>query len=173
MAKGILSLTCTVQRSSGEFCDAPSEEDVPFPICGQHAAQLYRWVRQSMGDFRNDRTFMLWHTLVEKPKWEQEQEAKKRREKLHRDPLVYYVQIGEHVKIGFTENLKQRLAAYPPNKRLLATETGTRAVEGQRLLKFREYLAMGNEWFHPGAKLIEHINALRVASGASPIRKFT
>ncbi len=32
---------CTVQRRKGDFCDAESAEDMPFPICSHHGIQLF------------------------------------------------------------------------------------------------------------------------------------
>jgi hypothetical protein len=90
-----------------------------------------------------------------------------------RPVTVYYVQVGHLVKIGCTENLKRRLLAYPPYRRVLALEHDSSwAAESQRLIQFAEYLAEGKEWFRPGPALIEHINKIRRKTGAKPIVKF-
>lgn len=37
---------CTVQRKHGDFCDAPSVEDAPFPICQAHVDRLLKHYQQ-------------------------------------------------------------------------------------------------------------------------------
>lgn len=156
---------CTVQRHGGDFCDAPSAEDVPFPICERHAARLYRHIAASVRGLASDPLLMA-HGELERIKDEQ---AKDERRWAAEKPVVYYVQVGEFIKIGVTTRLRQRLQAYPPNKRLLATEPGNYALESKRHEQFEHLLAHGHEWFRCDAKLIDHINDLRKAAGATPI----
>lgn len=78
-----------------------------------------------------------------------------------RTSLVYYLRVGPFVKIGTTTDLPTRLKAYPPDAVVLAVEDGDRKVEHRRHKQFRSCLAERNEWFHPSAELIEHINGLR------------
>jgi hypothetical protein len=74
-------------------------------------------------------------------------------------PVVYYVRIGQHIKIGTSTNLKKRLAAYPLGE-LLATEPGSYDIESQRLSQFAHLLAHRREYFTPATDLLEHIAAL-------------
>lgn len=156
---------CTVQRRNGDFCDAPSAEDVPFPICGRHAAELYRYVAETIGDLVRDPYFRIFNALEEVDR----RQAKEEQRHSGGKPVVYYVQVGEFIKIGFTRGLARRMQVYPPNKRLLATEPGDYGLESRRHSQFAGLLAHGREWFRPDAKLIAHINALRATSGATPI----
>lgn len=48
------------------------------------------------------------------------------------EPVVYFVEIGKHIKIGFTTNLKQRLKTFltsSPDIALLLAIPGDRALE--------------------------------------------
>lgn len=60
---------------------------------------------------------------------------------------IYYVRVGEHIKIGWTTNLYRRLRAYPPTAELLAWRYGTKADERALHQQFAAYLAGGREWF--------------------------
>lgn len=60
---------------------------------------------------------------------------------------VYYVRVGEHIKIGYTRNVSNRLSGYPPNSELLAVELGNKTLEKERHHQFHAYLAWGREWF--------------------------
>lgn len=158
----IHSLRCSVQNKQGNFCDAPSADDMPFPICGMHARQLYRRVGEMATGALVDPSTGLLRALMTHPPQE-------RRKRCH-DPIVYYVQVGEHIKIGFTTNLKTRMNSYPPSRRLLATEPGGLSQEHLRHRQFGAHLALGNEWFRPAPELIEHINELRRAAGSAPLK---
>lgn len=76
--------------------------------------------------------------------------------------VVYYIQVGDLIKLGTTNNLERRLRSYPPNAVVLATETGSFQLETQRVEQFAEYLAGRREWFHPGPRLMAHVDSLCV-----------
>lgn len=81
--------------------------------------------------------------------------------------VVYYVQVGDLIKVGTTSDMKRRLRAYPPNAVVLATETGSFLRETERVEEFAEYLAGRREWFHPGPRLMAHITELRRVASAN------
>jgi hypothetical protein len=86
-------------------------------------------------------------------------------------PVVYYVRIGDHVKIGYSGNLGNRLRAYGGMNSLLALEFGDRASESARHAEFHEHLVpgMGREVFYAHPDLMAHITDLRVTFGLSPL----
>lgn len=164
MAKSTHWTACTAQRGNGSFCDAPTVPDAPFPICFKHAAEIYAFLRGRAETTDRD-TYL--DVLVDFS------DRRFRQVTVHPDEskgVVYYVQIGDHIKIGCTVNLKGRLAGYPPNRRLLATEPGYEDVESSRRSQFAEHLGMGREWFRPGRSLVEHINQLRRKQRATPLK---
>lgn len=72
---------------------------------------------------------------------------------------VYYVRIGDHIKIGYTISVKDRLRALRvPVEDLLALEPGGRAEEQARHERFA-HLRITKRWenFEPGDALVEHI----------------
>lgn len=157
---------CTAQRHNGSFCDASSIPDAPFPICTKHAAQLYGFLREAVDEASQDkeRSLNVFLDLFAK-----RQEGAAYEEDLA-NAVVYYLQVGDHIKIGCTVNIKQRLTGYPLNRRLLATEPGYELEEAHRLTQFAEFRDMGREWFRPGPRLVDHINRLRRKQGARPIQ---
>lgn len=80
----------------------------------------------------------------------EERTVKQQQRVASRPVVVYYMQVGELIKIGYTGHLRQRMAAYPPNSRLLATEPGNHVLEQRRHQQLAELLSHGNEWFRPG-----------------------
>lgn len=74
---------------------------------------------------------------------------------------VYYLLIGDLVKIGYTVDMDQRMKQYPPNSRLLAAHPGTMKTERQMHSKFFNHLAKGREWFAIHDELMAHIEDVR------------
>lgn len=146
---------CTAQRKSGNFCDAPSLPDVPFPICLHHASELFSYVRDrlhwdvsNLGKARMRLAGMTREDI---------EIDRRQRETLG---VVYYVRLGDVIKIGTSQDVATRVKDYPPHAELLATEMGGPILEAERHHQFNEYLTAGREWFIPGARLVAHITHL-------------
>lgn len=72
--------------------------------------------------------------------------------------VVYYMRVGDRVKIGWTTNIRKRLATLVPEE-LLATERGGFSVEKDRHRQFDTLHTVG-EWFRYEGALVDHINRL-------------
>lgn len=86
--------------------------------------------------------------------------------RISRDSVVYYMRLGNRVKIGVTSNLARRLEAVRPEE-LLATEPGDRAIEQARHRQFADLRTHG-EWFRLETPLAEFIEALREVEAEAP-----
>jgi hypothetical protein len=161
---------CTAQAESGDFCDAPAMDGAPFPICIRHGAQMLRFMQGKIADFEAApvaRRLDMLDLAIDRTKRNQAAFRAARWEAA--ESVVYYVQLDHRIKIGYSATLHNRLKAYPPNRRLLATEPGADGLEAIRLREFAEYLAMGREWFTLGPRLLVHVNELRKAAGTPPL----
>lgn len=147
---------CTAVGSNGKFCNNESLPDAPFPICLTHAADVLRYLRSYMPQGIAE----IGMAAAEGIEQQRERDAERRRRKPRTD-VVYYVQVGRHIKIGTTTSLASRMRAYPPDSRLLAYEPGDGELERQRHREFTADLSMGREWFEPSATLLAHINRVR------------
>jgi hypothetical protein len=76
--------------------------------------------------------------------------------------LVYYMRIGNRVKIGTTGNLKSRLSTINPEE-LMATEPGGRERERARHDQFKELRTHG-EWFRLEEPLVSYMEKLKKLS---------
>lgn len=81
---------------------------------------------------------------------------------------IYYLQIGEHIKIGHARNLWNRLRGYPPTAKLLACHPGTRADEAALHRRLRGYRVAGREWYEPNPHILELIAQVIVDHGEPP-----
>lgn len=163
--------TCTIQKRNLSFCGRPALKVLDHSICAKHAIGLYLEIDSIVeANDQNDmvRTLMVLEE-VDLPKRKISRKSRKGSitARDFYEPVVYYLLIDGLVKIGYTQDFNQRIKAYPPSARLLATEVGTEALERSRHSDFVEYLALGREWFHPGPKLRAHIEALDTYQPAS------
>lgn len=78
--------------------------------------------------------------------------------------VVYYMRIGNRVKIGWSTNLTTRLATINPEE-LMAVEPGDRKLEQLRHLEFRALHTHG-EWFRLEEPLTTHIAAITSRNAA-------
>lgn len=81
---------------------------------------------------------------------------------------VYYLLVGEAIKIGWTTDLERRMREYSPGAQLLAIETGPRKLELARHHLFNEFLLYGREWFSDGPELREHLKRVIRRNGPPP-----
>lgn len=86
--------------------------------------------------------------------------------------VVYYVQVGGHIKIGWTSRLEQRMRAYPPNTLLLAVHPGSRADEKQLHKRFAVHRSHGNEWYPLVPVILDHIKRVVAEHGEPPESTF-
>lgn len=83
---------------------------------------------------------------------------------------VYYIRIGDYIKIGYTQNLKERLNGLRVDASdILATEPGGRDKERQRHLQFADIRIGRRENFERTADLLTHIAKVRRENGKPKI----
>lgn len=70
---------------------------------------------------------------------------------------VYYIRMGDVIKIGYATDVTKRMRAYPPSAELLAAHPGTPQVERDMHKRFSADLARGREWFQESPELTAHI----------------
>lgn len=61
---------------------------------------------------------------------------------------VYYARVGSLIKVGWTQNLYERIRSYGADAELLAHFPGTRDDEKYLHRNLRPSRAKGNEWYH-------------------------
>ncbi len=139
---------------------------MPFPICAEHAASLWRHVNKQMGTLVGDGASIKNGAPIRGKSLKKV--GRKVDESGASKSVVYYLRIGDFIKIGTTSNLKRRINSYPPGCLLLAVERGGTGLEGYRINQFSHLNAARREWFRPGEELIGHINGLRQQAGKDP-----
>jgi len=131
--------------------DRYHESDAP-PFCGNHLVACAVYASSNVMDLI-DPLHQARGGLIQRPS------------KAVGPSVVYYVRLGDHVKIGTTTNLPARLASFyvdhDPNA-LLGSEPGGRDVEARRHLEFAaERVYRNRELFNPSPRLLAHIASLK------------
>lgn len=126
------------------------------PICNRHGIDIAKVFRGEVLELAKredaDRT--------ERAHEKREQSAGNRE-----GSLVYYVQIGDYIKIGFSTRLRRRYATLRAD-RLLAIEPGGPELERARHRDFAaDRIDMRRENFRQSQSLLEHIADLRDCYG--------
>lgn len=134
--------------------DRHDESDAP-PLCTNHLIECAYYISKRMGINLIDPNREARNVLADKQWLDEHRES---------GSVVYYVRLGNHVKIGTTRNLPARLASlyvdHDPEL-LLAVEPGDAHVETQRHVQFAAERAYRNrELFNPSRRLLAHIEQL-------------
>lgn len=80
--------------------------------------------------------------------------------------VVYYVRIGQYVKIGYTIDLRARMSGLRVDRdALLAVEPGWRETEAQRHAQFDAERQGRRENFNPSRRLLAHVDVVRAKYG--------
>lgn len=79
--------------------------------------------------------------------------------------FVYYIRMGDLIKIGYASNISRRMRAYPPSAELLAAHPGTIELEKSIHADFHAFLRRGREWFEPHQSVMAHIASVREKFG--------
>lgn len=106
---------------------------------------------------------------VQRRQVERDQEQARARARGQQPGWIYYVRVGDQVKIGYSADVKRRMRAYPPDSHLLAVHPGTRELETELHQRFAGSRAAGREWFRETVDLVEHM-AQVVAQFGEPTR---
>lgn len=167
-------VACLGGNSSGLACQLATvskSDEVGIPLCADHLEgyQDYlrtinegeRWgelMKDAWEDSRRARTDGLASRLA----WEGDYLAARR--KLYSgQSVVYYVRVGDLIKIGVTTNMKARMPQLMPDE-ILATEPGGPEIERERQAQFA-HLKVRGERFKSEADLLDHIAKIREAHG--------
>ena len=136
-------------------CDARPDEELSAPLCMSHAKKLAVQV------------MLLNNTSVDKDSPYVAGKVNRKRlidpyvgKKTERYGMVYFIQFGDRIKIGYTTDLDQRMNALPHDK-ILALIAGTMTDERRCHEKFA-HLRLTGEWFSAGPDLLKFIDKLPV-----------
>jgi hypothetical protein len=161
---------CTTLKGDGSFCDLASLEDVPFPICAQHALRLHAHLSELTDDELRG--------MAPKAK---SRAPHTRSLRAHRNAALDLIQAGRSlvyairfpegiIKIGCSKNLAQRIYAYQADGgELIGFMPGEYEDEQEIHRSLREHLARGREWYKSDPAVLAVANEMRRACNLEPL----
>lgn len=145
---------CTSADANGKFCDAPTATGSPISLCASHLMAAFTFCQEMVA--RADMATASGLDI----------ESADRCHKPKFAPIVYYVRLGEYIKIGTTTQPQIRFRVLEVDE-VLATEPGSFDLETRRHVQFghlRIKDRRGRELFRPAEDLMRHIEALRTTA---------
>lgn len=144
--------TCTAGKNNGSFCDGPVPPDSPVTLCGKHLRVAYSYCLAKLDMATDEQVATIRHLLPRLDNQRLVDRVRKAR------AVVYYALVGNHIKIGTTIHLDERMRALEAN--LIAVEPGSYDLERDRHQQFAELRVPRTEHFRPGPDLVAHVAAL-------------
>ncbi len=125
----------------------------PVTLCGEHRIQV---ALSAMPEILRDQLALYARPIaVEKLLWNGSHQS-----------VVYFVQNGSRVKIGFTTNIKGRIGTLSLRTNdVLLTLAGGRDLESALHFRFQEYRVGGTEWFQMSQEVRRYITDKRKSVG--------
>lgn len=151
-------------------CEKLAEGGGP-PLCERHYIQIgLRFLREHGARYAEimRQTVTADHVHAEMRRINRDALAHRARRRAAYDERsqVYYIRIHDHVKIGYTVNLRQRLIQLRvDDDAVLATEPGGRELERQRHREFAAERVSRREDFNPSRRLLAHIESVKQEHG--------
>ncbi len=143
----------------GECCWPECEKRIEagWPLCERH----YRKVGARFLSERSIFSPEMGREHRERQQQEYQESLVRHRAAVEAQAQVYYVRIGDYVKIGYSINVAQRMRSLRVDPdALLATEPGGLMLEQQRHAQFADERVGKRENFNPSRRLLAHIAAL-------------
>ena len=118
-------------------------------VCVQHSVQIWAHVEEIKGA-----DIQVALTIAE----QEERKAADRAKQIELAKThgwIYFLELDDKIKVGWTANLAQRLKSYPPHARMVVEYEGTRADERDLHRTLRVSLVAGREWYARTPQVLE------------------
>lgn len=142
--------------------------DLDLPLCWTHMAIVFKMTAAS---FAEDRQFIEALADVNErlaARNAREEVAERAAFMARETGDIYFVRVGELVKVGWTRDLWARLKAYGASAVLLASYPATRQDETNLHRQLTPARAKGREWYEDGAVIAHFIDEALAKYGAPP-----
>lgn len=141
------------------MCDRPpiTMAGESLGVCYNHAVNIATWWDIQGEDFR---TQLARVDRIEKAAARDRIEQQRAELRANSPGWIYYVHVGDIIKIGFTRDVRQRMRNYPPMSPLLAMHPGTLTLEKELHQQFAGSRSHGREWFLDTPELRDHIKVV-------------
>lgn len=158
---------CTARRWTGNLCGLDTIPDAPFPLCEDHAREIYKHLLEKYPPLTSGVTSAEFELNSIKRGAEERRERRAQYEAAAAaQSQVYYMRIHDHIKIGYSTNIRARCTQLRISvDAVLATEPGDRKLEKRRHQQFAQERIGRREDFEPSERLMAHIDSVLAEHG--------
>lgn len=142
--------------------------DLELPLCWPHMAVAFQ---MTVEGFANEAQFIDALADVNDrlaARQAIETEAKQAAFMARTSGDIYFVRVGDLVKVGWTRDLWQRLKSYGASAELLVSYPGTRNDETNLHRQLTPARAKGREWYEDGAIIAKFLDEALAKYGSPP-----
>lgn len=114
-------------------------------VCTAHGVQIWAHIEKV-----RDRSGFHVAEAVARHRDREERQAEQNARDLaatRAEGVIYFLELDEKIKVGWTGNLDQRMKSYPPHSRLIVSYPASRADERDLHRSLRLSLVAGREWY--------------------------
>jgi hypothetical protein len=147
--------------------------DLEIPICYEHAAVVWNQLvdyHTRKGHFLEAVADVNAGTAARRTAEREAKKASNLANISHGD--IYFVRLGDLIKVGWTRDLWSRLKSYGASAELLLSYPATRDDETNLHRQLRPALAKGREWYHDGQIIQHFLNEALAKYGQPPTYEF-
>jgi hypothetical protein len=139
-------------------CPGEPIPDAPVQLCGKHLREVY--------EFAQDLIAERWDDSVRGYVAELHNRFRPPRQVIRRlrPGFLYFIRLGDRIKVGYTENVDRRLTGLP-HEELLGVIPGTLEDEKAWHALLADYRAAGREWYRAAPEVLTQIR--RVVESAT------
>jgi hypothetical protein len=113
-------------------------------VCHPHALQI--WERVQTAHLESAGSAITTESADDRAS--REGAERRRRTEVSLSPgWIYFLELDDKIKVGWTSNLENRLKSYPPHARMVVEYPATRADERDLHRTLRTELVAGREWY--------------------------
>lgn len=123
-------------------CIFPIQEDAL--VCRPHSLQI--WERVQTQHLESAGSAVTTESADDREA-RQTDERKRRTQVSLTQGRIYFIELDDKIKVGWTSNLENRLKSYPPHAQVVVSYPGTRADERDLHRTLKTELAVGREWY--------------------------
>ena len=140
--------------------------DETLPVCYHHGAVIWETLaRYYVNDPKFAEAIADVHDLRAARSAQRKADSKAAHLANTQDGDIYFVKVGELVKVGWTRDLAKRLKAYGASAEFLYSYPASRDDETNLHRQLRPALAKGREWYTDGDVIAHFINEARARFG--------
>lgn len=129
-------------------------------VCWQHSLQI--WERVQTQHLKSAGSAITTESADERAA--RQADERKRRTQTSLSPgWIYFLELDDKIKVGWTSNLENRLKSYPPHARMVVHYPATRADERDLHRTLRLSLVAGREWYSRSPQVLDCMRDAQLA----------